>query len=176
MQPAYAAHTTTDSAGRYMLLGLPSGGTYTIRTRRVGYIASERSGILLTIDARRTADFALHSLVAQLSEVALRLKAALGRDGRIGGRTGVAREQFDALPIADRNYSSLAVLSPLAGKQLANSWQTAGDRRPAVDEYRLPDRQRAIAQLAARRNSQRWPGSYVTRSHQCRPYAVDQSY
>ena len=115
----YAARVTTNRAGRYILLGLPLGGPYALRARRVGYVAGERGGILLTIGARPTADFVLRPALQQLAAVAVRAGAEVGREARIGGSTRIAQAQIDALPNLDRNVAGLAALSPLAGPQLA---------------------------------------------------------
>ncbi len=115
----YAARTATNRAGRYILLGLPLGGPYTLRARRVGYVAAERGGIGLTIGARPTADFVLQPTRQPLAAIAVRAGAEAGREARIGGSTRIAQAQIDALPNLDRNVAGLAALSPLAGPQLA---------------------------------------------------------
>ena len=115
----YAARTATDRAGRYILLGLPLGGPYALRARRVGFVPAERGGVVLTIGARPSVDFVLRAAVPQLSAVAVRAVTDAGRDTRIGGSTRIAQAQIDALPTRDRNVASLAALSPLAGPQLA---------------------------------------------------------
>ncbi len=125
----YVSRTSTNSIGRYVLLGLPLGGPYTIHVRRVGYVSDERSGIVLTIGARLRADFVLHPVLQRLPVIAVRAAAEAGRDARIGGSTRIAREQIDALPVPDRNFSGLATLSPLAGNQLA----LAGQRWTSTD-------------------------------------------
>jgi hypothetical protein len=115
----YAARTATNRAGRFILLGLPLGGPYVLQARRVGYVAGERGGIMLTIGARPTADFVLRPALQQLVAVAVRVGAEAGREARIGGSTRIAQAQIDALPNLDRNVAGLAALSPLAGPQLA---------------------------------------------------------
>ena len=118
-ETGYVARAITNAAGRYALLGLPLGGPYTVHTRRVGYRAQTRSGLVLTIGARPTVDLVLRPVAVQLTEVAVRADAEEGRESRLGGSTRVARTQIDALPVLDRNFSGLAALSPLAGNQLA---------------------------------------------------------
>ena len=115
----YVARATTNTTGRYFLLGLPPGGPYVVRARRVGFVAAERAGLLLSIGARPTADFLLRAAPELLAEVAVRATGTVGREARIGGSTRIAREQIDALPIPDRNFANLAALSPLAGNQLS---------------------------------------------------------
>ena len=115
----YVQRTATNGTGRYILLGLPLGGPYVVRARRLGYSVNERAGIVLTIGARNTVDFVLRPVQTRLAVVMVRDEAGASRASRIGGSTRVAREQIDALPVQDRNFSGLAALSPMAGNQLA---------------------------------------------------------
>ncbi|QJR34280.1 carboxypeptidase-like regulatory domain-containing protein [Gemmatimonas groenlandica] len=115
----YVQRAATNSTGRYILLGLPLGGPYVVSARRVGYIRSDRPGITLTIGAREIVDLVLRVVPVRLTELNVRADAEAGRESRIGGSTRIAREQIDALPIPDRNFSGLASLSPLAGNQLS---------------------------------------------------------
>ncbi len=125
----YVARTRTNVTGRYVLLGLPLGGPYTVRARRVGLVSAERAGLRLTIGARPSADFVLDGAPDLLAPVAIRTDRVVGREARIGGSTRIAREQIDALPAPDRNFANLAALSPLAGNQLA----FAGQRWTSTD-------------------------------------------
>ncbi len=115
----YVQRAATNSTGRYILLGLPLGGPYVVSARRVGYLPTDRPGITLTIGARELVDFVFRPVSVRLAQVAVRADAEAGRESRIGGSTRIAREQIDALPIQDRNFSGLASLSPLAGNQLS---------------------------------------------------------
>ena len=115
----YVQRSETGVSGRFILLGLPLGGPYAVRARRLGFISSARDGITLTIGARELVDFVLRPAPVRLTDVAVRADGQAGRESRIGGSTRIARELIDALPILDRNFSGLATLSPLAGNQLA---------------------------------------------------------
>ena len=115
----YVQRAATNSTGRYILLGLPLGGPYTVSARRIGYLSGDAAGITLTIGARELVDFVLRPVPVRLTELTVRADAQVGRESRIGGSTRIAREQIDALPIPDRNFAGLASLSPLAGNQLS---------------------------------------------------------
>lgn len=115
----YVQRGATNVSGRFILLGLPIGGPYAVRARRLGFISSARDGITLTIGAREVVDFVLRPAPVRLADVAARADGPSGRESRIGGSTRIAREQIEALPILDRNFSGLASMSPLAGDQLA---------------------------------------------------------
>lgn len=131
-ETGYIARTTTNASGRYTLLGLPLGGPYVVRTRRLTFQADVRDGIVLTIGARPVVDFTLQSVTVRLAEVAVRPGAEEGRESRLGGSTRVSRAQIDALPVADRNFSGLAALNPLAGSQLS-----LGGQRWTSTDFRI---------------------------------------
>jgi hypothetical protein len=126
----YAARTATNRVGRYILLGLPLGGPYAVRARRVGYVAAERGGVVLTIGARPSVDFVLRAAVPQLSAVAVRAAADAGRDTRIGGSTRIAQAQIDALPTRDRNVAGLAGLSRSPGRTDCGGMAPRSSTRP----------------------------------------------
>jgi hypothetical protein len=139
-ETGYVARAVTSPAGRYALLGLPLGGPYVVRARRVGYDVASRAGVVLTIGARPAVDFVLRPVAVRLTEVAVRAEAPEGRESRLGGSTRVARAQIDALPVLDRNFSGLAALSPLAGHQLAlggQRWTTTDFRIDGVQARNL---------------------------------------
>lgn len=131
-ETGYVVQARTNDAGRYTLLGLPLGGPYRLQARRVGYRAVDRTGVVLTIGARPTADFVLEPIETRLAEVVVRETRREGRESRVGGSTRVDRTQIDALPVIDRNFSGLASLSPLAGSQLA-----LGGQRWTSTDFRL---------------------------------------
>lgn len=128
----YVARTRTNLTGRYFLLGLPQGGPYTVRARRVGYVAAIRAGVRLTMGARPTEDLVLREAPELLAPVTIGADRIIGREARLGGSTRIAREQIDALPTVDRNFASLAALSPLAGNQLA-----LGGQRWTSTDFRI---------------------------------------
>lgn len=132
-ETGYVVRVATGRSGRYALLGLPVGGPYVVRVRKLGFEPAERTGIVLTMGARVAVDVVLRTSATQLGAVTVRGARALprsdGRDTRVGGSTRITRDQLDALPVADRNFAELATLSPLAGPQLS----LAGQRWTSTD-------------------------------------------
>jgi len=132
-ETGYVVRTTTNATGRYAILGLPVGGPYTVRARRVGYEPQERTGVTLTLGSRVQVDLTLHTGGPRLETVNVSATQESvrndGRNAREGGSTRVTRAQLDALPVADRNFAELAALSPLAGPQLS----LAGQRWTSTD-------------------------------------------
>jgi hypothetical protein len=105
--------TTTDSRGRYYLEHLSVGGPYRVEVRAIGFQPAARGELTLSLGQRYQADFTLTPGVVQLPEITV----ALDADPRINsGRTGpaqiISQETISRLPIPDRNFLTLAVLSP----------------------------------------------------------------
>lgn len=105
--------TGTGSSGRFYLDHLSIGGPYRIEVRAVGYQPSERVGVFLSLGQRLSADFALVPATVTLEEITVVAAA----DPRINpGRTGpaqiVSESTIARLPITDRDFTQLALLSP----------------------------------------------------------------
>lgn len=134
-QTGYVVRTITGAGGHYAVLGLPVGGPYAVRVRRVGYEPAEQRNLVITLGARITANLVLRVAATQLNAVNTRADARAGaprndgRDTRTGGSTRITRELLDALPVADRNFADLATLAPLAGPQQS----LAGQRWTSTD-------------------------------------------
>ena len=115
----YHVRTVTTASGAYALPTLPLGGPITITAHRLGFGPVARTGIRLAIGARPEVNFTLRQSAVALTPVSVRADGAERREHRIGGSTLVDRETITALPVADRNFSSLAAVSPMSGTQLS---------------------------------------------------------
>ena len=105
--------TRTSAQGRYFLEYLSVGGPYRIEVRAIGYEPAGRDAIFLALGQRLTIDFALAPVVVQLQEITVSTAA----DPRFSSaRTGPAQLVSDStiarLPVARRDYTELALLSP----------------------------------------------------------------
>ncbi|HUR06458.1 MAG TPA: TonB-dependent receptor, partial [Nonomuraea sp.] len=106
--------TTTPAGGRYAFEYLSVGGPYTVEARAIGFRPAGESGILLSLGERRRADIAMAPMVAQLAELVVQ-----AADPRLNGsRTGPGQTftgaEAAALPLAQRVFSQLVLLSPQA--------------------------------------------------------------
>ena len=110
----------TGESGRFALLDLPL-GRYRITARRVGYALAAPRDMDLAIGDRQDVALTLDVVSADTVRVSARRESA--RDARLGGSTVVSRVQIDALPVPDRNFTSLAALSSRSGPQLSLSGQ-----------------------------------------------------
>jgi hypothetical protein len=104
---------TTRSSGRYYLDNLVVGGPYQVEARAVGYRSNRQSGIYLSLGQRLTLDLLLDAAVFQLDTVTIRgIPDARINAGRTGPSQSVSESTLTRLPVAGRNFSLLALLSP----------------------------------------------------------------
>ena len=114
-------------SGRYFIEYLSVGGPYRIEVRAIGYEPARRDAIFLALGQRLTTDFALAPAVVQLQEITVTGAA----DPRFSSaRTGPAQIISDStiarLPVAGRDYTELAVLSPQVTKSPNGGLSFAG--------------------------------------------------
>ncbi len=99
-----------DERGWYRAPALPP-GMYEIRAVLDGFVTAVRTGLTLTIGQEATIDLQLD--VATLNEtVTVTGAAPLVETSNSSLGTTVRRESLDNLPLAGRNFSNLATLSP----------------------------------------------------------------
>jgi hypothetical protein len=114
----YVVRAITTTVGRYAVFGLPLGGPTRVTVRRIGYRTAERTDLSLSIGSRAAVDIVLEPAEPVLDAVTIQ-GLSDDRAARTGGSTRVAREQIDAVPVFDRDFTGLASLSPLTGAQLS---------------------------------------------------------
>jgi hypothetical protein len=107
--------TVTRAGGRYVVEYLSLGGPYTIEVQAIGFRPADRSGILLSLGERRQIDFTLAPAALDLPE----LTVTAPGDARLNaGRSGPAQTITNALisnlPVPNRDFSQLILLSPQA--------------------------------------------------------------
>jgi hypothetical protein len=127
--------TVTRGDGRFVLDHLSVGGPYSLDVRAIGYSPARRTGIFVALGQRLTFDVALALVAVQLPEVSVRGAA----DPQINaGRTGpaqtISRSSIVGLPIAGRDFTNLALLSPQVSKSPNGLLSVAGlnDRLTSV--------------------------------------------
>jgi Carboxypeptidase regulatory-like domain len=105
--------TVSRSKGRYFLENLSVGGPYRIAVRTVGFQPGQVEGVFLSLGERFTANFSLAPAVVELAPITVSGTA----DPRINAaRTGpsqvLVESTIERLPVAERDFSQLAILSP----------------------------------------------------------------
>ena len=91
--------TQSKANGTYSILGIPP-GTYTVIATRIGYAATEVSGVGVLIDVRREVNIEMTSAANQLTSV--KIEAApvpIVEQGVMGTNTTITNETIAALPV-----------------------------------------------------------------------------
>ncbi|MBA3670945.1 MAG: TonB-dependent receptor [Gemmatimonadaceae bacterium] len=114
----------TDHQGRFAFLQLPLGGPYTITARGIGYHPSRRGGVELHLGDRLPADFRLQRASVVLQEVIVSAEGDNARTERFGASTPISAQEIASIPADGRNFTDLAILSPLVGSGIS----IAGDK------------------------------------------------
>jgi outer membrane receptor protein involved in Fe transport len=101
---------TSGVAGLYFLPSLPA-GTYDVTAALSGFATGKRSALVLRVSQEATVDFALK--VGQMSEeITVSAEAPILETTRNTLGTIINKDQIDELPVIDRDFASLAKLSP----------------------------------------------------------------
>jgi hypothetical protein len=109
------AGTVTDVAGRYMLLGLPSGGPYTLRVEHAEQSPVEQGGLHLAAGETRRIPFTLTARPIALPELRVAMAPDLTFSGtRTGAVTVIEERAVRSMPTLDRDIVAFAALSPMA--------------------------------------------------------------
>ena len=127
--------TVTRSKGRYFLENLSVGGPYRIVVRTVGFQPGQEDSVFLSLGERFTANFTLVPAVVELAPITVdgtsdpRINAA-----RTGPSQVLVESTIDRLPVAERDFSRLAILSPQvsAGPEGGLSFAGQHDRLNAL--------------------------------------------
>ncbi|MGH7513419.1 MAG: TonB-dependent receptor [Gemmatimonadales bacterium] len=105
--------TTTDPRGRYFIEYLPVGGPYRVDVRALGYQPAERDSLFAALGQRLAVHFTLAAVVTELEEIVVTTAdSGLSAGARTGPARIVSGGTIARLPVAGRDYTSLAVLAP----------------------------------------------------------------
>jgi outer membrane receptor protein involved in Fe transport len=105
--------TATGAKGRYYLEQLSVGGPYLIEVRAIAFAPARRTGVVLALGQRLTANFLLEPTVLQLGPITVHAAAdPLINSGRTGPAQSIPESTMARLPVSGRDFSQLALLSP----------------------------------------------------------------
>jgi hypothetical protein len=118
----------TRSGGRYTLEHLAVGGPYRLEVRALGFAPVERAGLSISQGQRLWQEFRLTAVAVTLDELTVRARD----DPELNaGRTGPSLTLTDSaiarLPLDIRDFSRLAVLSPLVTPSADGGLSFAGE-------------------------------------------------
>ncbi len=110
-----AWQVVTDARGRYFLENVEAGGPYIVEARRIGFAASRRGGITLTLGHRHRVDFVLQPSPIGLAAVTISaVQNPMLHAGRTGPEHIISGAELAALPNITRDLGTMAALAPLA--------------------------------------------------------------
>lgn len=99
----------SNELGRYYIPNLPA-GDYGLTASLDGFVSSKHEGLVLRVGQGGTVDFALK--VGVSDEITVSVEAPILETTRNAVGTIINSDQIDELPVIERDFSSLAKLSP----------------------------------------------------------------
>lgn len=103
----------TGASGRYLFENVQVGGPYTLQARAIGFEATTKTGIMLTLGQRLIENFTLRASVVTLQELAVEGAVnPLINANRTGPAQMISDTAISRLPLLGRNFTSLLNVSP----------------------------------------------------------------
>ena len=117
--------TITRDNGRYTVLGLETGGPYTLTVRRIGFEQATRENLYVPLTQVVRVDVQLAQATVTLSNVRVTAdaNAALINGTRTGVATSVSDSALRRLPTLNRNFTDFVVLTPQVAATDASNGQ-----------------------------------------------------
>ena len=108
------AGTLTNSAGRYYISALETGGPYTITVRRIGFAQRDTNNLQVSLGETVRVDLSLRTAVTRLAnvEIVASTTGAIMAQSHTGVETNVTDSAISRLPTLNRNFTDFVVLSP----------------------------------------------------------------
>jgi hypothetical protein len=105
--------TATDPRGGYFIEYLAVGGPYRVAVAAIGYRPAKRDSLFVALGQRLAVHFTLAAAEVELEEIVVTAAdSGLSAGARTGPSRIVSAGTIARLPIAGRDYTSLAVLAP----------------------------------------------------------------
>lgn len=105
---------TSQTNGKFFVENVPVGGPYTIEARAIGFEATKRDDVMLSLGQRFVSDFSLKQQVVELQEIAI--SAETGDPIMNTAKTGVAQNigntAISRLPVLGGNFTNLVATTP----------------------------------------------------------------
>ncbi len=108
----------TQPNGIFRFNQLPLGGPYKITATYVGFEPSAKTGIMLSQGSTIKVNLVLSEQPVTLEEVAVTSDGFKNKDERLGRATSINSKDIQRLPSNNRDFSTLAQLSPMVGAGL----------------------------------------------------------
>ncbi len=116
--------TSSREDGRYNMLGLRTGGPYTVTVSFVGFTTQEKTDVYLELGQEYGLDFTLADQSITLSGVTVVAESnPILSENRTGASQAVSIKDIETLPTISRRFQDFAKLSPMFN---AENYQAAG--------------------------------------------------
>jgi hypothetical protein len=106
--------TTATNEGRYRFPSMPV-GIYTVTAQRLGFQTTSLTDIRVNLGATNLANFILEVAVAELEALTVTAETPFIDPDQSGVVDLITAEEVQNIPVAGRNFSDLAALSPRVG-------------------------------------------------------------
>ena len=113
----------TGNDGSFSVRELPLGGPYRVEVSFVGYEKKTYQNIYLSLGSNFKIDANLQDGAVDLETVTVSANSLKADIDRMGGTKTISAKTIRELPVQDRNFTNLASLSPLTGRNLSASGQ-----------------------------------------------------
>jgi hypothetical protein len=127
-QTGYSSGALSRANGYFLVTGLEVGGPYTVRVRRIGYEAAERTDVMVRLSQTTRVDVQISPAAVTLERVEVRAtaEAAEFSPTRQGVATTVVDTLIARMPSLQRDYTDLVRLTPQAVTQTGGQGPSAG--------------------------------------------------
>lgn len=123
----------SENDGSYDVRNLPLGGPYKIVISFIGFQSVAYENIQLSLGANFRQNVILVDESLDLETFTINSNSLLNDIDRMGGTKSISAQTIKELPVQDRNFTNLASLSPLTGRNLSASGQRAISTNFTVD-------------------------------------------
>lgn len=119
--------------GSYDVRNLPLGGPYKVEISFLGFQSVVYENIELSLGANFRQNVILADDAMDLETFTINANSLLNNVDKMGGTKSISAQTIRELPVQDRNFTNLANLSPLTGRNLTASGQRAISTNFTVD-------------------------------------------
>lgn len=123
----------SENDGSFDVRKLPLGGPYKVEVSFIGFQTIVYENVNLSLGANFRQNVVLNDDSIDLETFTINSNSLLNDVDRMGGTKAISAQTIKELPVQDRNFTNLASLSPLTGRNLTASGQRAISTNFTVD-------------------------------------------
>ena len=111
--------TVTNTAGRFTIQGMRTGGPYVVTVSYIGYQTKTFKGIVLQLGETYHLDVWITENASELSEIVITGKATKFTGEKTGASTNITSAQITSIPTVTRSLTDVTRLSPYGGNGMS---------------------------------------------------------